>query len=273
MGEEQACGRNSIKGLMMVAREKGLSAITIDLRNSGDTAGNKDSVVGYGSWILTENNNTVKTMKFEHRFKDSTQALLDEHGETMLTIAAKSILNVLANNGPTNLNLHAFPRELREKGACFVTLQKDGLLRGCVGTIHPAHPLVKDLAYNAYNAAFQDARFSKLTTEEISQHIVSIHISVLSPVEPLNFTDETDLIDQLRPGMDGLILAEGKHRGVFLPAVWQGLPNPKEFINHLKLKAGLPKDYWSRKIRAWRYVTRSISSETLPNHVNLWRPN
>ena len=273
LGEEQACGRNSIKGLMMVAREKGLSAVTVDLRNSGDTAGNKDSVVGYGSWVLTKNKNVVKSGSTEDGFKDATQAILDKHGESMLTIAAKSILNVFANDGPVNLKLQGFPRELQEHGACFVTLQKDRLLRGCVGTIHPTHPLVKDVAYNAYNAAFQDTRFPKLTTEELSRHIISIHISVLSPMEHLIFADEADLIHQLRPGVDGLILADGKHRGVFLPVVWQELPEPKEFFNHLKLKAGLPEDHWSEKIRAWRYVTRSISSEALPNHVNLWRLN
>jgi len=92
-------------------------------------------------------------------------------------------------------------------------------------------------------------------------------------MEHLIFADEADLIHQLRPGVDGLILADGKHRGVFLPVVWQELPEPKEFLNHLKLKAGLPEDHWSEKIRAWRYVTRSISSEALPNHVNLWRLN
>ena len=92
-------------------------------------------------------------------------------------------------------------------------------------------------------------------------------------MEHITFANEADLIQQLRPGVDGLILADGKHRGVFLPVVWQGLSEPKEFLNHLKLKAGLSEDHWSEKIRVWRYVTRSISSESLPNHVNLWRLN
>lgn len=269
LGNEQACGRISIKGLMMVAREKGLSVSTADLRNSGDTAGTKDRVVGYGSWLLTE----IKPINAENRFGDLTQTILDKYGDSMLTVAAKSILNTLADKGPINIDLTSFPKELKDHGACFVTLQKDGELRGCIGSLEPRHPLVKDIAYNAYNAAFQDNRFPKLAKEEVYQSIISIHISVLSPQEPINFVDEKDFVRQLRPGIDGVVLVEGKHRGVFLPVVWIDLPEPQDFLNHLKRKAGLPEKHWSSKMKAWRYVTRSVSSENLPEHINLWRPN
>lgn len=268
LGDEQACGRISIKGLMMVAREKGLSVFTADLRNSGDTAGTKDRVVGYGSWLLTEG----MPINAEDSFRDLTQAILDNYGDTMLTIAAKSILNILDNKEPVHIDINSFPNELKNHGASFVTLHKDGKPRGCIGSLEPRHPLIKDVAYNAYNAAFQDNRFSKLTNEELYQNTISIHISVLSPQQPINFSDEADLVQQLRPGVDGVVLVEENHRGVFLPVVWVELPEPQVFLNHLKRKAGLPENHWSDKMKAWRYVTRSVSSENLPEHINLWRP-
>ena len=92
-------------------------------------------------------------------------------------------------------------------------------------------------------------------------------------MEPLKFVDEANLIGQLRPGVDGLIISEENNRGVFLPAVWQEFPEPQDFLKQLKLKAGLTEDHWSERMEAWRYITSSISSEDLPQHVNLWSPN
>ena len=270
LGEAQACGHNSIKGLMMVAREKGLSATTLDIRNSGDTAGDKEKVVGYGSWLLGGSNDKSSFMNISNSVKDPSEEIIETYGEMMLTVAAKSILDTLTKTQPIDIELQAFPQELQEIGASFVTIQKNGKLRGCIGSIQPVYPLIKDIAYNASNAAFQDTRFSKLSAEELSKNHVSISISVLGPMEPLNFVSEADLIEQLRPGVDGLVLSEEQNRGVFLPSVWQGIPEPQEFLNQLKLKAGITKDHWSWKIKAWRYITSSISSDDLPQHLNLW---
>jgi uncharacterized protein len=87
---------------------------------------------------------------------------------------------------------------------------------------------------------------------------LEIRLSLLTPTEPIPFTSEQDLIAQLQPGIDGLILQEGHRRGTFLPSVWETLPKPEQFLRHLKQKAGLPPDYWSGKIRMYRYRTEAI---------------
>ena len=148
------------------------------------------------------------------------------------------------------------PEALRTARATFVTLQVDGRLRGCIGTREARRPLVEDVIDNAYSAAFRDTRFTALTRFEYES--LDIHISILSPPEPLEFDSESDLIAQLRPQVDGLILEEGLHRGTFLPAVWESLPTPSEFLRHLKVKAGLDPDYWSSGIRIQRYTAETI---------------
>ncbi|BAU49519.1 AMMECR1 domain-containing protein [Sulfurifustis variabilis] len=140
--------------------------------------------------------------------------------------------------------------------ASFVTIEVEERLRGCIGTLEAHRPLVVDVVENAYSAAYHDPRFPALTWPEFER--LSLHISILSVPEPLAFESEEDLLRQLRPGVDGLILAEGHRHGTFLPAVWHALPDPREFLRHLKHKAGLPPEYWSASIRVARYTAESI---------------
>jgi AmmeMemoRadiSam system protein A len=145
---------------------------------------------------------------------------------------------------------------LRERRASFVTLHVDARLRGCIGTLEARRRLVEDVADNAWRAAFRDPRFPALTWPEYER--LKIHIALLSPPEPMQFASEEELLAQLRPRVDGLILEEGHYRGTFLPSVWEQLPEPREFLRQLKRKAGLPSDYWSERIRVQRYTTESI---------------
>ena len=154
------------------------------------------------------------------------------------------------------IDILSYPPSLQEKGACFVTLKIGDQLRGCIGSLQAYQPLIEDVAHNAYAAAFQDPRFYPVTAAELPD--LTIHISVLNKPEPMYFTSEADLISQLRPGIDGLILTEGPHRGTFLPSVWENLPDPKTFLQHLKLKAGLPKHYWSDTLKIERYTVEKI---------------
>ncbi len=268
LGNEQACGRHSIKGLLLVAREKGLTAKTADLRNSGDTAGSKDKVVGYGSWYFEEG--AENAAKSETDFGAATRDILAAHGQTLLHIGAAAVLAHLRGSGPMRLSLTEFPELLRKHGACFVTLSKNDQLRGCIGSIQAWRPLLTDVAENACKAAFQDKRFPKLTLAEIDSGAISMSISVLSLQTQMHFSNEEDFLAQLQPGIDGIVLVEGQNRGVFLPVVWEQLPDPKNFLSHLKRKAGLPEDYWSDTIQAWRYVTESVSSKDLPVDAPLW---
>ncbi len=144
------------------------------------------------------------------------------------------------------------PAHLLEDGASFVTLKLNGELRGCIGMLEACRPLAEDVAANACAAAFSDPRFQPLGAAEFAR--ITIHISVLSPPQPINFTSEEDLLKQIRPGVDGLILAEGRRRGTFLPSVWEELADKRQFIAHLKMKAGLPATYWSDSVRLWRYT-------------------
>jgi hypothetical protein len=176
--------------------------------------------------------------------------------KTLLDVAQKSIQHGLIHNAALPVELTAYNRLLNEPGASFVTLNLNHQLRGCIGSLEAFQPLVKDVAEHAFAAAFRDPRFSPVSSAEI-EHL-EIHISVLTKSTTIDFTDEKDLLNKLEAGVDGLILQEGFHKATFLPAVWEQLPEPKDFLTHLKLKAGLDKNYWSENIIASRYKTISF---------------
>lgn len=178
--------------------------------------------------------------------------------ERLLAIAATAIRAGLGAGGAASMEMDELPPPLREPGASFVTLHHRGELRGCIGSLEPHESLAWDVARNAFNAAFRDPRFPPLSRTELDD--LDLHISVLGSPEPLRFTDEADLVAQLRPGEDGLILETAGHRGTFLPSVWESLPRPEDFLRHLKRKAGLPADFWSPDIRILRYGTESFGA-------------
>jgi AmmeMemoRadiSam system protein A len=173
---------------------------------------------------------------------------------TLLRIAFDSIRHGQARHRPLAVTVADFPAPLQEQRAAFVTLQINHRLRGCIGSLEARQPLVVDVAQNAFAAAFRDPRFAALGTDELT--MLECHISVLSAPTAMDFVSEPDLLAQLRVGVDGLVLEEdGGYRGTFLPAVWESLSAPAEFLSQLKLKAGLPVDYWSDTLRVLRYET------------------
>lgn len=185
-----------------------------------------------------------------------TQQLSAESHRTLLEIARDSIRNGLDTGRALDLSGRSFEPELLRKQASFVTLNRFGALRGCIGHLEAVMPLAEDVVENAFAAAFHDPRFPPLSRAEFSE--LEIHISVLTPSEPMAFDSQADLLRQIRPEIDGLILAEGRARGTFLPAVWESLPRPEDFLRHLKMKAGLPADYWSDTLKVYRYETESF---------------
>ncbi len=187
------------------------------------------------------------------------RTLDDSQRETLLEIARDSILNGLREGRPLTVDPRDFDPALQARRASFVTLNRHGQLRGCIGHLQAIQPLVKDVAENAYSAAFADNRFPPLNEHEFTD--LDIHISVLSPPEPMYFDSEADLLRQIRPGVDGLILEDGPYRGTFLPSVWEQLPTPELFLAHLKQKAGLPQNYWSDTMKVSRYTTESFGKE------------
>lgn len=139
-----------------------------------------------------------------------------------------------------------------EPAACFVTLTQGGELRGCIGSLVAHRPLHEDLRANALAAAFTDPRFPPLSRFDLDA--VRVEVSLLSPLESLEFSSEAELLAQLRPGVDGVVLSYRHLRGTFLPQVWEELPDPRDFLAHLKRKAGLPAVFWPEGMEAQRYT-------------------
>jgi len=179
-----------------------------------------------------------------------------EDRKALLGVARASIRHGLERGGPLPVDPARYSPRLREPGACFVTLRRSGALRGCVGSIEATRSLVEDVARNAFASAFRDSRFPTLSEEEEAD--LDLHLSILTPPEPLPCGSEAELLSKLQPGIDGLILQDGSHRATFLPAVWESLAEPKKFLVALKRKAGLREDHWSDGIRFHRYRTETI---------------
>lgn len=176
--------------------------------------------------------------------------------EYLYGVARASIETGLQSGNPLEPDLSAAPEEVRSHRASFVTLHLASALRGCVGTLEASRPLAIDVAHNAFRAAFWDPRFAPLARSEFTG--LDIHISVLGEPEALPCDSETELLNKLRPQVDGLILYTRRHRATFLPSVWEQAAEPREFVRNLKVKAGLPADYWSSELRFERYTADSL---------------
>ncbi len=271
---EEACGCKPLNGLLYLARKKNLTVQQVDVRNSGDTAGTRDRVVGYGSYVILEPE------------ESQNEEFNPELRQRMLKVATDAILHPLLGNGSLRINPLHFPLELQHDRATFVTLLKhgtttmngqdslprdnegvgsgrlkalniNGSLRGCIGSLVAHRPLIVDIAQNASAAAFEDPRFRPISLKEF--HQVDIHISILSTPEKLDISSREELLSQLEPGVDGLILEENGRRATYLPSVWEQLPDPDLFIAELRSKAGLPPHTWSSNTTVYRYRTEEFS--------------
>ena len=149
-----------------------------------------------------------------------------------------------------------YSEDLQQDYATFVTLHINGNLRGCIGALEAYQPLINDIAEHAFAAAFSDPRFPQLSESEFEQ--LDIEISILGKPEPIEFESEEELLNQIRPDIDGLILEYGYNRGTFLPSVWEQLPDKKDFLNHLKMKAGLSVQWWDNAAKVSCYETFSF---------------
>lgn len=179
-----------------------------------------------------------------------------DKGEILLAVARAAISSALGV--PQTADETA--TWLTEPGACFVTLTQRGQLRGCIGSLEAHRSLLADVKSNAVSAALYDTRFMPLTADELD--ITHIEISQLTPTEPMAFQDEADALSRLRPDVDGVVFEYGRHRSTFLPQVWEQLPDPHQFMAHLKRKAGLPDDFWDDGVKLSRYsVTKYEEKE------------
>ncbi len=175
----------------------------------------------------------------------SAQALTPQEKNILLQLARKTLEAEVKGKPSNPLNLDDFSSTLQASGTSFVTLTKNGQLRGCIGALEPTQPLVEDVRDHTIAAATQDYRFPNVNPYELDE--ISIEISRLTPSEPLNYSDAADLVRKLRPGEDGVVLKDGFRRATFLPQVWEKLPDPAEFLGQLCLKMGLGMNAWKQQ--------------------------
>jgi hypothetical protein len=228
----EACGKQAVLTLMHIAKIKGWEGALIDYKNSGDTAGSKNQVVGYASIAFVERKEASKRMN---------ETLPPDDRRALLRLARSAIEANLVKDAKVDRPDPLSPA-LEEVCGCFVTLHKHGQLRGCIGSIEPVSPLVECVENNAKSAAFRDPRFPPLRRDELSD--IDLEVSVLSVPQSLRFRDGEDLKRQLKPLVHGVILSRGFNRSTFLPQVWKQLPDKEQFLGHLCQKGGMPQNAW-----------------------------
>jgi len=231
LDHDEACGATPLNGLLALAKRRNLSIRMLAACNSGDTAGGKGRVVGYSSFALDEPGSGVS---------------LDEAGGSLLQIARGAIEGRLLGSARS-----VEAPWLAQAGATFVTLMRDGALRGCIGSLQAARPLGIDVAENALGAAFRDPRFSPVGAAEWPR--CRVEVSLLSTPKALRFADEAELVEQISAGEDGLVLEADGRRATFLPQVWESLPDKRQFLRELARKAGLPADVRLGRCKVSRY--------------------
>ncbi|HET91626.1 MAG TPA: AmmeMemoRadiSam system protein A [Chloroflexi bacterium] len=170
--------------------------------------------------------------------------LSSEERQVLLSLAREAITRAVRGQEPPPVDLDGLPESLRRDGASFVTLTMHGDLRGCIGSLEPRQSLALDVRENAVSAAFRDPRFSPVREDELGD--LRVEVSVLSEPKPLSYDGPDDLIAQLRLGVDGVVIESGWNRATFLPQVWEKLPTPRQFLEHLCLKAYLPADAYRK---------------------------
>ena len=167
----------------------------------------------------------------------------EKEKEFLLQLARRAIMTYLTSGRKIDVKTSELPSEkVTEDGACFVTLKKKKDLRGCIGTLEAHRPLVMDVIDNALNSAFSDPRFYPVSKEEMEE--IKISISILTKPKTLVANGPKEILEKIIPKKHGVILKQGLARATFLPVVWEEVPDIKDFLEHLCMKAGLKKDAW-----------------------------
>lgn len=237
-----ACGYFPLRGFLAFARRRGMVANRLALCNSGDTAGDKSRVVGYAAYHFYEQ-----------------LRVSDYCGEELLEVADNTIKTGAVENKAFEYDACQYSDVMNLHIPSFITLTKQGQLRGCMGSLKPTDKLITNVIQNAHRAAFSDPRFPPVQSHELED--IAISISLLTPLVPLYFDSYEHLLSQLTPGQDGLLLRFQHYQATFLPSVWAQLPDKDSFIRHLLNKMGLPPNFWPPKMQAWAYQAEYIQSE------------
>jgi len=231
------CGEGPVLTAMMAARKLGANRATvIQYANSGDVPyGDKSRVVGYGAVMF---------------WRDETATLSAEEKATLLRMARETLSQYLQDG--TMPQYEVSEPALLQPSAAFVTLKKNGQLRGCIGHMLGSQELYRTAQQMAISAAMKDSRFPAVTQDELAQ--IRIEISVLSPLQWVREVDEIEV------GRDGLYIVLGPYSGVLLPQVAtdQGWDRD-DFLHQVCAKAGLPSDAWLRGGMLYRFTAQVFS--------------
>ncbi|MRX48977.1 AmmeMemoRadiSam system protein A [Paracoccus sp. S-4012] len=238
---QHACGWQAVAGWLASRAGAQSRALRLGMGNSGDVSGDRGAVVGYGAWGF---------------YDLDADCFPAAHRARLLAAARAAIAGRLAGERSA---VPEVPAPLRTTAACFVTLTEAGALRGCIGTLEAREPLVGAVIDAALGAAFDDPRFPPLRAGELDR--LRIKISVLTRAAPMAVGSEAEALAAIEPGRDGLILEDGARRATFLPAVWESLPDPRDFLRDLRRKAGLGADHWSAATRLLRYRAEEFGEE------------
>ena len=225
-----ACGKTPVLTLLHLAKLKGWHAKLLDYRNSGDTAGGKGGVVGYGAIAF---------------YSPTPRGFTAAERRQLIGLARQALQSAVTHSPIVDPNSESLPPKFKEPTGCFVTLTKDGALRGCIGHLMAMEPLHRAVAENALNAALRDPRFPPVQASELDK--IKIEISVLTAPQPLVFSSPDDLLSKLHPNEDGVLLHIGPRTATFLPQVWAQIPDKVKFLEHLSQKAGGEPSAWRGK--------------------------
>ncbi len=260
IGPREACGHVAVRALIDQARRRDLRITALDVRTSGDVTGEHARVVGYGTYAFEYAHSARLPDDARERLLEAARAGLRERlpapGDPSAP-AAGSAAGVATV--PAAVAALADSPLLRAQRNTFVTLEIDGRLRGCIGSLRPHRSLAEDVCVNARKAAYADPRFRPLEPDEIDR--LQVSVSVLSHPRAIPADSEAQLIEQLRPDTDGLILADGDRSALFLPSVWRSLPDPRRFVRELRRKARLPEEGWTPTMRAMRFGAEYFGGE------------
>ncbi len=270
IGRIDACGRIPLNGLLSMPyfsdskryNAEQFSIERLGLNNSGDTAGDKARVVGYGAWAVYDHaqppQTAIKAPVQSELNKNELEDydLVSRHGQLILQLAHQLLQFSVTKRQMPRIRPEVVPKILHEPRALFVTLEKQFRLRGCIGSLQATRPLIDDLSANVFAAAMKDHRFNPVTPDELQA--IQLSLSLLSAPQPMEFKDEADLLSQLRPYKDGLIIEDQGKRATYLPQVWAQIPQAEAFLTSLKRKAGMAENHWSPTFTVKRYTALKL---------------
>lgn len=177
-----------------------------------------------------------------------------DDAEVLLDIAELTLATALFGGRPTLPRVEQLPMSLRGRVGAFVTLTVAGELNGCIGNVEGVEPIGHAVARLALAAAFDDPRLPAL--RRVDYPDLTIELSLLSGLSSISAGSRADLLREVRPHRDGVVVAAGPRQGLFLPSVWEQLPSPDDFLDHLWIKAGLTPRTWPGDLRAFRFTAQ-----------------